>query len=291
LNISKLTITLIVLCSVLAVSNIAFFIFFFHQSPPEPKEPIVIQKDKNEKITEEDIKQALSQAVHELREDAFANETAYMAFLLTFIGTMATLSGIAFAIYNFFQVSKVREYVVQGIEDGLDKLGEEYEKRVEKKYLNRVNKLEQFNQGFSKALTKSVFVQSNIKKPNNMIYLFNALIEYYAIKNYSASIESFKKFIDNNTSYKGYLCISLYKLYENAGLLEERVDEAFETLKTCYDNHCFVKDPLIYKYLNTEQTKQLFESLGNLESTLLDAEESMYQAIYEPWEKLFEKIS
>ena len=122
MNISKLTITLIVLCSVLAVSNIAFFIFFFHQSPPEPKEPIVIQKDKNEKITEEDIKQALSQAVHELREDAFANETAYMAFLLTFIGTMATLSGIAFAIYNFFQVSKVREYVVQGIEDGLDKL-------------------------------------------------------------------------------------------------------------------------------------------------------------------------
>ena len=50
MNISKLTITLIVLCSVLAVSNIAFFILFFHQSPPEPKEPIVIQKDKNEKI-------------------------------------------------------------------------------------------------------------------------------------------------------------------------------------------------------------------------------------------------
>lgn len=67
----------------------------------------------------------MSQAVNEVREDAIANETAYMVFMLTFIGTMATLTGIAFTIYNFFQVSKVRESVEQGIKDGLDKLGAE----------------------------------------------------------------------------------------------------------------------------------------------------------------------
>ena len=43
---SKLTISLVVLCSVLAAANVAFIIYFFNQSPPEPKEPIIIQTER-----------------------------------------------------------------------------------------------------------------------------------------------------------------------------------------------------------------------------------------------------
>lgn len=288
---SKLTISLIVLCSVLAVANVAFFIYFFNQSPQEPKEPIIIQKGNDEQLTEEDIKQAMSQAVNEVREDATANETAYMGFMLTFIGTMATIAGIAFTVYNFFQVSKVRDSVEQGIKDGLDRLGAEYEKKIEEKYSNRIIKLEQFNEAFSKVISKMAFVETKIKKPNAIIYLFKSLMSYYAEKDYLMSIRNFELFISENREFEGYLNISLYKLYDNCGLIEMHTDDVLEILIKCFDKSCYVKSSSVYKYFNEVQLNKLHKAMDRFDGCLTAMEKEMYIGICEPWEELFEKIS
>jgi hypothetical protein len=216
MKISKLTISLVVLCTVLTVSNVAFIIYFFNQSPPEPKEPIIIQKGKDEKITEEDVRQAMSQAVNEVREDATANETAYMGFMLTFIGTMATLTGIAFTVYNFFQVSKVRDSVEQGIKDGLDKLGVEYEKRMEEKYNKRLEQVELIIVDMLKAIRSFIALGLRLENEDNRIctpYLLAKIyFNFYIDNQFENVVKEYDNLLEKNQHLERELLIIKYFL-------------------------------------------------------------------------------
>lgn len=276
MNTNKIAILLGVLCFVLIITNVAFILYFFNQSTHSSEEVIIIQKKDNSNITEEDINQAMTQAVNAIRGDIAANEMAYMAFMLTFIGTMATVTGISFTVYNFYQVSKVQEYVRQGIVTGITESKTKYEK-----YLMLLLKINE----------KISFILGEIEDVKGVDQLFYSLKYYYIEKNYDTSALFFQKFISANLNSKGYLNISLYKLYENAKILSEYTEEAYLAVTRCFESGCYVDYRQLLNYLDEEQRAKLYYMQGELDSRHMAIEKEMYLGACEKWNNLFEKTS
>lgn len=234
MKISKLHISFIVACSILAIINISFIIYFFNQPHTKSNDPIIIKKETEEKITEEDVKNIMSQAVNEVREDATANETSYMSFMLTFIGTMATLSGIAFTIYNFFQVSKVRDSVEQGIKDGLNKLGEEYEKRAEEKYsgqlrdlTKRLDEVEFLLGDYENIMSRLIAFYGilNEKYINKPLMLLTFYRDCFVLHDYVSAMERIDVLITQNKHIEKELLILKYLLHKENEIFDNNFIE------------------------------------------------------------------
>lgn len=291
---SKLTITLGILCVVLLISNVSFFLYFFVQDPPEPQNPIVIQK-ASPQISEEDLRQAIKQTTRENHEDMEANETSFMAFLLTFIGTMTTLTGIAFTVYHFFQASKVRDLVDQGIQDGMNRLGTEYGQKVEKKYFDRLMEIETFSYSSTIVLQKLLFA---IEKSRNfesrhielkrLDLLLDSLMSYYCHQNYRRSHALMIEFINYNPNFATGLRVSLFYLFIHTGMVEKHIDTLFE-LSLNYPLYYRSHHQYILEYLNPEQRDKLF-SLA-YDDNLLANERDWVEHAYDHWIHLFEKPS
>lgn len=293
MKLSKLTTTLGILCVVLFVSNIAFFLYFFVQEPPEPQ-PIVIQKETPQ-ITEEILKQTINQLTSEKREDATANETSFMAFLITFLGTMATLTGIAFTVYHFFQASKVRDLVNQGIQDGLNKIDTEYGQKVEKKYFDRLMNVEKFSYSSTIVLQKLLFaieksrnIESKQVELKRLDLLLDSLIHYYCHQNYRRSHDFMIEFINYNPHLATGLRVSLFYMFIHTNMVEKHIHTLFE-LSMNYPLYYRSHHQYILKYLNQEQRDKLF-SLA-YDDNLLANERDWVEHAYDHWIHLFEKPS
>ncbi|SHF42396.1 hypothetical protein SAMN05444392_12427 [Seinonella peptonophila] len=222
-----------------------------------------------------------------------------MAFLLTFIGTMVTLTGIAFTVYNFFQVSKVRDSVDQGIQDGINKMGAEYEQKIETKYLERLIEVEKFSYSSTIVIQKLLLVmeatrkqeqqklkQDGRKELKQLDFLFHSLISFYIHQNYIHSIFYFEKFMEANPSWIPALRVSLFYLYVNAEVINENIDKFMELARQgsfCYPAYL----NKIRQFLNSDQFAEI--ELRDQNYYLTAWERDMIEQSYIFWEDLFEK--
>ncbi|SEM96849.1 tetratricopeptide repeat protein [Lihuaxuella thermophila] len=131
-----------------------------NNQPPKDNEILqYIDKKVNEEIDEnisDKIRSNVETEVNEVREDSIANEMSYMNFLLAVFGLLATLSGIAFTLYNYFQVNTVRKQVKEGIEEGLDLYKKKVDDQFQKMKSEMDERFEQQKEEMQKTVNKAI---------------------------------------------------------------------------------------------------------------------------------------
>ncbi|MBA4496346.1 hypothetical protein ACFO25_15975 [Paenactinomyces guangxiensis] len=157
--------------------------------------------------------------------DDIANQIAYMNFLLTFLATLGTITGLAFALYGYYQTQKVPELVKKEVGKQIKEIREEMTGMV-KSSLQAVVQLSE----------RSVLGRHNYINPLSPLYdieeaeatfpelwgldYFKAIAKWYEsydLRYKDEAIQLMKKHIENNPHHiKAYIYLLFwYKIGRN----------------------------------------------------------------------------
>jgi cell division protein FtsB len=119
---------------ILALFATVFSVYFLPVGPQYTLElksetadaPAEKQTNKDKAQNSKEIKYVINTETTEA--DQMANQIAYMNFLLTFLATLGTVLGLAFAIYGYYQTQRVPELVEKKSKEEIEKLKAEVQK-------------------------------------------------------------------------------------------------------------------------------------------------------------------
>ncbi|WP_124726282.1 hypothetical protein [Staphylospora marina] len=281
MNNERLTTLLMVLCSLLAVANVAFLLSEWNEPSQDRNMPVMILKGKEQPAKEEVMIGVYPKSVNMMWDGTEADDNGSVMAL---IGALAVTAAIALAAYDFFRIRQMRDSMEE-----LKRREDELERKTEEKYAKRIRQLEQAQEAMSTVMQKMAFVEMKLKKPNAMLNLYTSLMSYYVEKDCASSIQHFKAFIAENKKHEGFLNISLYKLYDNCGMIEQNTDEVLDILTKCLNKQCYVETSTVFEYLNDAQQDRLQKAMASYYDQLTVGELEMNKAVSKQWENLFEK--